>query len=394
MLNKYYPPDFDPSKIPKRKELKNMQMKVRMMLPMSIRCATCGTYMYKGTKFNCRKEDVVGDMYLGIMKFRFYFKCPTCASEMVMKTDPQNSDYEMEAGATRNFEPWRAADEVRDGAKKAREAEEMGNAMKALENRMVDSKMEMDILAALDEMKSMRARQATLDPAQVLNALKGTAGGVGLGEEALGVVLSDEQLAVEDEALIRSVVFRNSEKFVRRIDEEEDEEVEEESGGGGIAGEEVKGGIRSSGQEGVEEDGRKQGRKRPMMRDEGGVGPDEKRRASELLLSGGRSAGDSHALDAKLIPAIEAKPLFEVKPLKVKFAVKVKQQKDGPKQSTVGAAEAERSAAVKPIKGRVMAHSTHGSADMPTGATPDSSLGLGSGLGQLLAGYGDDDDSD
>lgn len=43
-----------------------------------------------------------------------------------------------------------------DNAKRKREAEEMGDAMKSLENRTLDSKREMDILAALDEMKSMK----------------------------------------------------------------------------------------------------------------------------------------------------------------------------------------------------------------------------------------------
>jgi len=30
-----------------------------------------------------------------------------------MKTDPQNSDYIVESGASRNYEPWRAEDEVK-----------------------------------------------------------------------------------------------------------------------------------------------------------------------------------------------------------------------------------------------------------------------------------------
>ena len=93
---------------------------------------------------------------MGIQLFRFYFKCTRCSAELTIKTDPQNSDYIVESGATRNFEPWREEDEVSEKEKHKRNAEEMGDAMKSLENRTLDSKREMDILAALDEMKSMK----------------------------------------------------------------------------------------------------------------------------------------------------------------------------------------------------------------------------------------------
>ncbi|KAE8811258.1 coiled-coil domain-containing protein 94 [Hordeum vulgare] len=66
VLNKHYPNDFDPAKIPRRLKPKNQQIKVRMMLQMSIRCSTCGTYMAMGTKLNSRKEDAAGEAYLGI----------------------------------------------------------------------------------------------------------------------------------------------------------------------------------------------------------------------------------------------------------------------------------------------------------------------------------------
>ena len=52
----------------------------------------------------------MGEEYLGITVYRFYFKCPQCSAELVMKTDPKNSDYTVEAGASRNYEPWRDAD--------------------------------------------------------------------------------------------------------------------------------------------------------------------------------------------------------------------------------------------------------------------------------------------
>jgi hypothetical protein len=46
VLNKYYPADFDPAKIPRGKRPKNGQCVVRMMLPFSVQCDICGEYMY------------------------------------------------------------------------------------------------------------------------------------------------------------------------------------------------------------------------------------------------------------------------------------------------------------------------------------------------------------
>jgi hypothetical protein len=56
VLNKYYPPDFDHTKLEKVVRPRDKQDNVRMMLPMSVRCDTCGNFLYIGTKFNMRKE--------------------------------------------------------------------------------------------------------------------------------------------------------------------------------------------------------------------------------------------------------------------------------------------------------------------------------------------------
>lgn len=73
-FQKYYPPDFDPSKIPRMKLAKNRQYTVRLMAPFNMRCKTCGEYIYKGKKFNARKEDVENEDYMGIRIYRFYIK--------------------------------------------------------------------------------------------------------------------------------------------------------------------------------------------------------------------------------------------------------------------------------------------------------------------------------
>jgi hypothetical protein len=124
-----------------------------------------------------------------------------------MKTNPQNSDYVIESGATRNFEPWRAEEEEIDEIRKKREAEEIGDAMKSLEKRTLDSKREMNILAALDEMKSMKSRHATVSVDEMLAALQRTAA-------------DKEKRFEEDEALIKSIFSNNSEVSISRIPDE------------------------------------------------------------------------------------------------------------------------------------------------------------------------------
>ncbi|KAF1791499.1 CWC16 protein [Phytophthora cactorum] len=168
VLNKYFPPDFDPSLIPRRKKPKNEQVEVRMMLPFSIQCATCGEYMYRGKKFNSRKEEVLEENYHGIRIYRFYIKCITCSSEITFKTDPKRGDYVAEHGCQRNFEPWRENEDEEAAALAQRAEEEKGDAMKALENRTLDSKREMDILDALDEIKAINQRHAKVDTDKLL----------------------------------------------------------------------------------------------------------------------------------------------------------------------------------------------------------------------------------
>ncbi|XP_021717857.1 coiled-coil domain-containing protein 94 homolog [Chenopodium quinoa] len=172
VLNKYYPPNFDPSKIQRRRKPKNQQMKVRTMLPWSIRC--------------------------------------NCAAEFVKKRDPQNSDYVIEAGATRLFEQCRIGEDVIVGEKRKLESEETGDVMKGLENRMLKSKREMDLVARFEELKSVQARRGRVGVDTLLEELKRT------GDE--------KTVDDEDEVLVKSMFRARSEQdvYVPRIDDDDD----------------------------------------------------------------------------------------------------------------------------------------------------------------------------
>lgn len=173
VLTKYYPPEFDPSKIARTpKHLRPTGPKtipVRLMAPFSMKCTSCGEYIYKGRKFNARKE-TTEEKYLTISIYRFYIRCTRCSSEITFKTDPKNMDYTAERGANRNFESWRDStsaelketDEERLDRLEREEADEAENAernaMEELEEKMEESKREMQVADALDEIMQRNAR--------------------------------------------------------------------------------------------------------------------------------------------------------------------------------------------------------------------------------------------
>ncbi|KAL1116175.1 hypothetical protein AAG570_005670 [Ranatra chinensis] len=213
VLNKYYPPDFDPSKIPRMKCAKNRQFTVRLMAPFNMRCKTCGEYIYKGKKFNARKEDVEGEDYLGIRIFRFYIKCTRCLQEISFKTDPRNTDYEIEAGATRNFMALKLAEEQAEREEEERKEEEASNPMKLLENRTQQSKMELELLESLEELKDLNKRQQSVDFDSMLTQF-------GTKEAAERLKKLQEE---EDERYIKSV-FPKEKRVVEEVVIEIDEE--------------------------------------------------------------------------------------------------------------------------------------------------------------------------
>ncbi|KAJ5318069.1 hypothetical protein N7508_002577 [Penicillium antarcticum] len=228
VLTKYYPPDFDPSAIGRTpKHLRKSGPKVitvRLMAPFSMKCTHCGEFIYRGRKFNARKE-TLEERYLSIPMYRFYIRCTRCSGEITFRTDPKNMDYECERGAKRNFEVWRDSKDEKYNEteeqtldrlerEQGEEQEQMErDKMAELEEKMLDSKREMQIADALDE---IRTRNARIERNEAL------------GEEAALETVRDDideaalQAEKEDEEAARKAFMTSSGERIKRIVDEED----------------------------------------------------------------------------------------------------------------------------------------------------------------------------
>ncbi|KAL5594774.1 hypothetical protein BROUX41_001688 [Berkeleyomyces rouxiae] len=232
VLTKYYPWDFDPSDIAKRRGPKATGPKVqtvRLMAPFAMRCTSCGEFIYRGRKFNSRKVTPLDERYLGIQIYFFHIKCTRCSSEIIFRTDPKNNNYAMVSGAVRNQEPWwnkseeEETEEQRLDRLEREEAEAEGDeerdAMADLEAKNLDAQRE---IAAADALDAIRHRNARIQMAAKEGVDFAIAALPDVDEEQQKQDLEDEETAR------RAFAAAREQRLLQDLEMEEMDEIVEE----------------------------------------------------------------------------------------------------------------------------------------------------------------------
>jgi|SaaInlStandDraft_5_1057022.scaffolds.fasta_scaffold07619_2 hypothetical protein len=212
VLQHYYPPSFDPSKLPKMKVTTGGQQEVRMALPMSVRCTACGEYLGRGKKFNSRKETVEGENYLGIKIYRFYMKCVRCSSEFTIRTNPEHHSYEAEFNCQRMQDAFRDKDNkpIKEVFSDEIDGEEPADdKFTQIERVMAASKHEAETQNKLDELRALNAKRNRLTEAEVLAS-------------NIESNLVDEESLKEEEEEIRQVFLKAPTKRIAEYDSPEE----------------------------------------------------------------------------------------------------------------------------------------------------------------------------
>ena len=133
-----------------------------MIVPMTVQCLTCNAYIYKGTKFNCKKETVEDENYCGLKIYRFYFKCTSCSNQFTLKTDPQNSTYVCERGVKALSDPRREEMKKREAEMEQRKKEAEQDVVKRIEQQSKDAMKEMKEVERLEQLKIMQKKNDSI----------------------------------------------------------------------------------------------------------------------------------------------------------------------------------------------------------------------------------------
>ncbi|XP_064476518.1 coiled-coil domain-containing protein 130 homolog [Ornithodoros turicata] len=167
-VNRYYPSDLDPKKHgsinkyrkshPLRERARKLHLGIlviRFEMPYNIWCEGCGNHIGTGVRYNAEKSKI--GMYYSTPVYKFRMKCHLCDNHFEIKTDPQNMDYEIISGASRQERRWdpsendQIAPEDKDVSKKLA-TDAMFKLEHATEDKTKESKAK-PILAKLEHLQ-------------------------------------------------------------------------------------------------------------------------------------------------------------------------------------------------------------------------------------------------
>lgn len=174
--NKYYPPDWDPSKgsantyqktnhLRKRaKRIDDGILVVRFEMPFNIICLKCDNFIAMGVRYNADKTRT-GNYYTTPI-YKFSMKCHLCDNYFEIETDPSKFDYKIISGAKRQvrYDHTSASAENNDDCEQGSSSGgiEFDNKIKAdamsrLEKKVEDKLNEESVGITLKQLKDWRA---------------------------------------------------------------------------------------------------------------------------------------------------------------------------------------------------------------------------------------------
>lgn len=173
-VNKYYPPDWEPSKgslntYQKSHHLRARARKidegilvVRFEMPFSIWCSSCDNHIGMGVRYNAEKSRV--GSYHTTPIYQFVMKCHLCDNHFEIQTDPRNLDYVIIKGARRQVRMTDKEDEEDqanvlnlDSAEEARRR--LTDSMFRLEKKVEDKMKSESNMPNLLDIKSWRDKR-------------------------------------------------------------------------------------------------------------------------------------------------------------------------------------------------------------------------------------------
>lgn len=168
-VNKYYPPDWDPSKGSINRHNKSHPLRararkvdegilvVRFELPFNLWCLKCDNHVGMGVRYNAEKSR--NGSYYTTPIYKFRMKCHLCDNHFEIQTDPSKFDYTILSGARRQVMSAESSDDTGQLLIDTDESKRrMTDAMFRLEKKVEDQLNGEALVPSLKEIHKWKSR--------------------------------------------------------------------------------------------------------------------------------------------------------------------------------------------------------------------------------------------